>query len=96
MRIPALQNFTTYSTIALAAIGFSVSTDETRREAWMVNHVNQNGRRKLKSFGKKKHADEFAATAHIEVGPIRHPTIKLRKKSPAPNRVKSAVPGHGE
>jgi len=37
------------------------------REAWVVDYVDGQGKRRLKTFSKKKQADEFAATAHIEV-----------------------------
>lgn len=37
------------------------------REAWVVDYVDQQGTRRLKTFARKKEADGFAATAHIEV-----------------------------
>ncbi len=48
-------------------------TWETRRgetkEAWVVDYADQNGKRHLKTFLKKKFADAFATTAKIQ---IRH------------------------
>ena len=41
--------------------------DGTRKEAWVVDYVDQQGKRRLKTFARKKEADGFAATAHIEV-----------------------------
>src|SRR5689334_9516958 len=37
------------------------------RAAWVVDYVEQNGTRKLKTFKRKKEADAFAATANVEV-----------------------------
>jgi integrase len=37
------------------------------KEAWVVDYVDQTGKRHLKSFAKKKMADNFAATARTEV-----------------------------
>ena len=37
------------------------------KEAWVVDYVDQAGKRHLKSFAKKKAADNFAATANVEV-----------------------------
>src|SRR5580658_4431546 len=37
------------------------------KEAWVVDYVDQAGKRHLKSFSKKKTADNFAATAKVEV-----------------------------
>src|SRR5271154_6190900 len=38
-----------------------------RKEAWVVDYVDQAGKRHLKSFAKKKPADNFAATANVEI-----------------------------
>ena len=37
------------------------------KEAWVVDYVDQAGRRHLKTFAKKKSADNFEATANVEV-----------------------------
>ena len=37
-------------------------------EAWVVDYVDAQGKRRLKTFEKKKDADNFAATARVEVG----------------------------
>jgi integrase len=37
------------------------------KEAWVVDYVDQAGKRRLKTFAKKKPADNFAATANVEI-----------------------------
>jgi integrase len=37
------------------------------KEAWVVDYVDQTGKRRLKTFMKKKPADSFAATANVEI-----------------------------
>lgn len=37
------------------------------REAWIVSYCDQNGIRRLKTFARKKAANDFAATASVEV-----------------------------
>lgn len=37
------------------------------KAAWVVDYVDTKGKRRLKSFAKKKDADQFAATATVEV-----------------------------
>jgi integrase len=37
------------------------------KEAWVVDYVDQTGKRRLKTFAKKKAADNFAATANVEI-----------------------------
>lgn len=37
------------------------------KEAWVVDYVDTTGKRRLKTFTKKKEADQFAATATVEV-----------------------------
>jgi integrase len=37
------------------------------REAWVVDYADQAGNRRLKTFERKKEADGYAATTHIEV-----------------------------
>ena len=37
------------------------------KSAWVVDYVDTAGKRRLKTFGKKKEADAFAATASVEV-----------------------------
>jgi integrase len=37
------------------------------KEAWVVDYVDQAGKRRLKSFAKKKAADNYAATANVEI-----------------------------
>ena len=38
-----------------------------QKEAWVVDYVDQTGKRRLKTFAKKKVADNFAATANVEI-----------------------------
>ena len=38
-----------------------------KKEAWIVDYVDQPGKRRLKTFAKKKAADNFAATANVEI-----------------------------
>lgn len=38
-----------------------------QKSAWVVDYTDQSGKRRLKTFAKKKEADAFAATAHVEV-----------------------------
>src|SRR4051812_39132715 len=37
------------------------------KSAWVVDYVDQGGKRRLRTFAKKKEADAFAATATVEV-----------------------------
>jgi integrase len=37
------------------------------KSAWVVDYTDMAGKRRLKTFTKKKHADQFAATASVEV-----------------------------
>ena len=37
------------------------------KEAWVVDYVDQGGKRRLKTFMKKKAADNYAATTNVEV-----------------------------
>ena len=37
------------------------------KSAWVVDYVDGRGKRRLKSFKLKKEADQFAATAAVEV-----------------------------
>jgi integrase len=37
------------------------------KEAWIVDYVDQAGKRRLKTFAKKKAADNFEATANVEI-----------------------------
>jgi integrase len=57
----------------VAAVSVRKRTWVTRRgetkEAWVVDYADQNGKRRLKTFLKKKLADAFATTAKIQ---IRH------------------------
>jgi integrase len=39
----------------------------TERTAWVVDYVDAKGKRRMKTFAKKKDADQFAATATVEV-----------------------------
>jgi integrase len=38
-----------------------------QKEAWVVDYIDQTGKRRLKTFAKKKAADNFAATANVEI-----------------------------
>src|SRR5271165_6855081 len=37
------------------------------KEAWVVDYVDQSGKRRLKTFTKKKAADAYSATANVEI-----------------------------
>ncbi len=37
------------------------------KEAWVVDYVDQSGRRRLKTFKKKKPADAYHAQAHVDI-----------------------------
>lgn len=41
--------------------------DGTIKETWLVDYTDQNGKRHAKAFAKKKDADAFASTTHVEV-----------------------------
>lgn len=43
------------------------STAGTEKTAWVVDYTDGQGKRRLKTFGKKKDADAFAANATVEV-----------------------------
>jgi hypothetical protein len=38
-----------------------------QKEAWVVDYADQTGKRRLKTFAKKRAADNFAATANVEI-----------------------------
>jgi integrase len=42
------------------------------REAWVVDYVDTAGKRRLKTFSRKKKADAFAATSKVEVADGTH------------------------
>jgi integrase len=44
-----------------------VTSKGIEKEAWVVDYVDQTGKRRLKTFAKKKPADNFAATANVEI-----------------------------
>ncbi len=37
------------------------------KEAWIVDYVDQGGKRRIKTFDKKREADAFSATTNMEV-----------------------------
>jgi integrase len=37
------------------------------KHAWVVDYVDQTGKRRLRTFAKKKAADNFEATANVEI-----------------------------
>jgi integrase len=43
------------------------SPDRTEKEAWVVDYVDQGGKRRLKTFARKKDADSFETTAKTEI-----------------------------
>ena len=43
------------------------TSDGVEKEAWVVDYVDQAGKRRLKTFTKKKAADNYAATANVEI-----------------------------
>ncbi len=43
------------------------TSDGVEKEAWVVDYVDQAGKRRLKTFTKKKAADNYAATARVEI-----------------------------
>ena len=44
-----------------------ITSKGLEKEAWVVDYVDQTGKRRLKTFAKKKVADNFAATANVEI-----------------------------
>ena len=42
------------------------------KEDWVVDYVDVGGKRRLKTFARKKDAEKFSATARIEVGEGTH------------------------
>jgi integrase len=44
-----------------------ITSKGEHKEAWVVDYVDQAGKRRLKTFAKKKAADNFAATANVEI-----------------------------
>jgi integrase len=44
-----------------------ITSKGEQKEAWVVDYVDQAGKRRLKTFAKKKAADNFAATANVEI-----------------------------
>jgi integrase len=47
-------------------------SDGSEREAWGVYYVDQRGKRILKTFKRKKEADAYAATTHVQVAEGTH------------------------
>jgi integrase len=45
----------------------SWTTSKGLKKAWVVAYVDQVGKRRLKTFAKKKDADNFSATANVEI-----------------------------
>lgn len=45
----------------------SWGTQGAQKEAWVVDYVDSQGKRRLKTFPKKKDADDFSATSRTEV-----------------------------
>src|SRR5271166_3326302 len=43
------------------------TSEGVEKEAWVVDYVDQAGKRRLKTFTKKKAADNYAATANVEI-----------------------------
>jgi integrase len=44
-----------------------ITSKGEEKEAWVVDYVDQAGKRRLKTFSKKKAADNFSATANVEI-----------------------------
>ena len=44
------------------------SRNGEKKEAWIVDYVDQQGERHIQTFDRKKHADEFQATVKVDVG----------------------------
>lgn len=55
---------------------------DENKEAWIVDYADSSGKRRLKTFARKKDADAFAATARVEIAAGVHtpesmsPTVK--------------------
>ena len=45
----------------------SLASKGVEKEAWVVDYVDQSGKRRLKTFTKKRAADAYAATANVEI-----------------------------
>jgi integrase len=50
---------------------WTTSKDEDK-EAWVVDYVDQTGKRRLKTFAKKKAADNFLATVNVQIRAGNH------------------------
>ena len=44
-----------------------ITSKGEHKEAWVVDYVDQVGKRRMKTFARKKAADNFAATANVEI-----------------------------
>jgi integrase len=44
----------------------------SRREAWIVDYSDQGGKRRHKTFKRKRDAETFAATTHVQIGQGTH------------------------
>ena len=62
------------------------------KEAWVVDYVDQTGKRRLKTFAKKKVADNFAATANVEIRAASIPPTAQASPSPRPGVSGSTPP----
>jgi integrase len=62
------------------------------RETWIVDYVDQHGKRRLKTFSRKKEADAFEATASVEIGAGMHvaDTASITVKAAGENWIASA------
>ena len=58
--------YTHEATMSVRKRTWTTRKGETK-EAWIVDYTDQNGKRHLKTFSKKKQADAFATTAKVQV-----------------------------
>ena len=56
-----------------------ITSKGEEKEAWVVDYVDQTGKRRLKTFAKKKAADNFAATANVEIRAGIHTDVSASK-----------------
>src|SRR5215204_4904361 len=47
-------------------------TSKGKREAWVVDYADQDGKRRLRTFKRKREAETFAATTRVQIGEGTH------------------------
>jgi len=50
------------------------------REAWVVDYADQSGKRRHRTFQRKREADEFAANTRVDIGKGIHVADRASKR----------------